>query len=127
MNTIIDYLYRDASNYKRWNTEIVSGEITQEDLDRIEAILFDGEYFVPHDVGLPEHRVVDDYRTDDDHCWFEWQTYDVDDVEFTSQPPTIDLTIDQLVSNFESVVKWDERGWMKCYPYKSYDEIDGFV
>lgn len=123
MNTIIEYLYRDASNYKRWNRVIIGGEMTQENLRRIEAKLFDCEYFVPHDVGLPEHRIVSDYRTDDDHCWFEWQTYD--DAELTSAPPTVDLTVDQLVSNFESVIQWDEYGWMNRYPYKSYNELLG--
>ena len=120
MNTIIEYLYRDASNYKQWNSVIVGGEITQEDLERIEAKLFEGEYFVPHDVGLPEHRITD-YRTDDDHCWFEWEVCDV--AELTEELPTIDMSAEELVRRFEQVSHWDETGWMNDYPYKSYEEL----
>ena len=37
MNTIIEYLYRDASNYKQWNKVVIRGELSSEQLERIEA------------------------------------------------------------------------------------------
>lgn len=120
MNTIIEYLYRDASNYKQWNKVVIRGELSSEQLERIEACL-DGEYFVPRSVGLPEFRITD-YRTDDDHCWFEWEVYD--EIELTEASPTVDISADELVERFERVSKWDETGWMNDYPYKSYDELD---
>ncbi len=121
MNTIIQYLYRDASNYKKWNEVIIRGELSSEQLERIEACLFDGEYFVPRSVGLPEVRITD-YRTDDDHCWFEWAVCDVE-MEFTEACPTVDMSADELVERFEQVSQWDETGWMNDYPYKSYAEL----
>jgi hypothetical protein len=51
MNTEINYLYRDASNYKFWGTFIVEGKIERSDLV---PYLFDSEWFVPQQVGL-EH------------------------------------------------------------------------
>lgn len=117
MNTIVQYLYRDASNYKKWNEVIIQGELSGEQLKRIEACLFDGEYFTPRSVGLPESRITD-YRTDDDHCWFEWGI-----AELTEAPPTIDMSAEELVKRFERISKWDETGWLDDYPYKSYEEL----
>ena len=119
MNTTIEYLYRDASNYKKWNRVVIRGELSSEQLERIEACL-DGDYFVPRSVGLPEHRITD-YRTDDDHCWFEWEVCDV--AELTEELPTIDMSAEELVRRFEQVSHWDETGWMNDYPYKSYEEL----
>jgi len=119
MNTTIQYLYRDASNYKKWNEVIIRGELSSEQLERIEACL-DGDYFVPRSVGLPEHRITD-YRTDDDHCWFEWWTFE--DAERTNEPPTVDITAEELVKRFEQVSQWDEDGWKDDYSYKSYAEL----
>lgn len=129
MNSKINYLYRDASNYKQYNSAIIKGEITAEDLARIAACM-DHEYFIPRQVGLPETRITD-YRTDDDHCWFEWEivTDDNDNiiveesVEFTDEEPDIDLTVEQLVANFEAVEEWDEESWKDDYEYKSYEEL----
>ena len=128
MNTKIKYLYRDASNYKSWNEVIISGEMTRDDVIRIQMCLFDGEYFVPRDVGLPETRIAD-YRTDDDHCWFEWELGEDDydgslfGFDLTNEPPTLQMTVDELVRNFESVKSWDETSWMNDYEYMSYDEL----
>ena len=126
MNTKICYLYRDASNYKRYNECVVRGEMTPEHLMRIEACLFEGEYFVPRCVGLPERR-IEEFRTDDDHCWFEWsisEDYDLNEsgVQLTDEPPT-DMTVEELVHNFETVREWDETSWMADYPYKSFGEV----
>ena len=132
MNSQITYLYRDGSNYKRYNTVIVKGKMTSAHLARIEKCLFDGEYFVPRSVGLPEERSTD-YRTDDDHCWFEWEIYqddatgeydlDYSGVELTDTEANVDLTVDELVANFEAVQQWDETGWMDDYDYRAYDEL----
>jgi len=127
MNTKIKYLYRDASNYKAWNEEIIAGEMTMDDVIRISHSLFEREYFIPRDVGLPETRITD-YRTDDDHCWFEWEMGVDDDgnlygFEITSKAPTVQMTVEELVKNFENVKSWDETSWMDDYEYMSYDEL----
>lgn len=68
LNTKIEYLYRDASNWKRWNTVIVKGVITTEQVGVIMDCLHDGEYFIPQQIGLPEVRF--ETQNEDDHCWF---------------------------------------------------------
>lgn len=128
MNTKILYLYRDASNYKAHNEAILAGEMTREHVRRITARMND-EYFIPRDVGLPEQRITD-YRTDDDHCWFEWELGESDDgelygFELTDETPTINMTVDELAQRFEAVQKWDETSWMENYEYRSYDELYG--
>lgn len=70
-NTCIEYLYRDASNWKTHNLAIIPGKITPEQIDRIMACLQqpDGT-FVPEKVGLPADRWVE-YDPDRDHRWCE--------------------------------------------------------
>jgi len=128
MNTRIDYLYRDASNYKAYNSVVLSGKMSAEDAERISKCLCDGTYFIPRDVGLPEIRVCG-YRTDDDHCWFEWEigvdkyTGEAFGFELTEDKPTVGIRVSELVKNFESVKKWNETSWMEDYEYKSYDQF----
>lgn len=104
MNTRIGYLYRDADNYKIHHDEVLRGEITQQQLATIVSCLDSGEYFIPHQVGLPDTRF--DSITDSDHPWFElnpgW------DFESTSDEPTIEMTVDELVALFQAAKdNWD--------------------
>ncbi len=96
-NTRVDYLYRDGSNYKMHSNEIVRGAITPEQVEQIKNSLIDGEYFYPADVGLPENRFEPSYEDDPD--WFEL-SFD-GNFEHTTQKATIDLTVEQLVNNFQ--------------------------
>jgi len=52
-NTQIDYLYRDASNYKAYPEidVIVEGDLTWSE---VKPALHMSEMFVPHDLDLPE-------------------------------------------------------------------------
>lgn len=56
MNTKIEYLYRDASNYKKINQVIVSGTFDEAQKESIQDCLSEGEYFIPRQVGFPEMR-----------------------------------------------------------------------
>lgn len=104
MNTEITYLYRDASNYKQLTTVVVVGEITPAQVDEIVACLFEGEYFVPSLVGLPENRF--ESWTEDDHPWFELCK---EDFASTERPATIELTADQLVEKFRAAKeRWND-------------------
>jgi len=109
-NTKIEYLYRDASNYKKTNTAIVKGHITQSQIKNIIDSL-DGYsksegygYFIPEQVCLPAER-FDDGPTEDDHCWFE---LDEEGFASTTQPPTVDISVKDLVSLF---IKAKNDGW----------------
>ena len=56
MNSRIDYLYRDASNYKRFGSVVVEGELLPADWEMIRSRLEMGELFVAEQVGLPSLR-----------------------------------------------------------------------
>jgi hypothetical protein len=47
------YRYRDANNFKVERTVLLQGSLSAVELDEINALLFDGEWFVPEQVGLP--------------------------------------------------------------------------
>lgn len=97
INTRVDYLYRDGSNYKMHSCEIVRGAITPEQIKQIEDSLIDGEYFYPSEVGLPENRFEDSCEGDPD--WFEMNC--TGNFAKTTEPPTVNITVEQLVENFK--------------------------
>lgn len=94
-NTLISYLYRDASNYKVHNTCVLRGEMTDEQNERIKSVLIDGEFFYPSQFGLPEEKFGD--VTADDVDFFEWQGF-----ELVDAPATVDMTPEQLVEAMEA-------------------------
>lgn len=103
-NTQIDYLYRDACNYKNWNTVVVKGEINKEQIEIIIDCLDGREFFIPSQVGLSESRF--DKWTEDDHCWFE---LDEGDFKLTDHDADVNMTVEELVSNFMKMKnKWDD-------------------
>lgn len=108
MNTRIDYMYRDADNYKQHEWLIVSGAPTQELTDRLEETLDDGEYFLPGRVGLtPLQSMMIDApnfgESGADHVWHE-----LTGISETESEPTRQLTFEELVLAFEKAV---EGGW----------------
>ena len=53
-NTLIEYMYRDASNYKKTNVAVLKGRISLGQIGLIESSLNDGEFFIPGQVGLQD-------------------------------------------------------------------------
>ena len=105
-NTKINYLYRDASNYKVSNMAIINGLLSQEDIQEIVSCLYDGDWFIPSLVGLPENRF--EKWTVDDHPWFELTDYGF---EPTDEPATVTITSAELLDNFRKLKDhWDEEG-----------------
>lgn len=108
MNTRINYMYRDASNYKSFNTAVVDGILSDTDCHAIYHCCDDDggqRYFIPHMVGLPEKTFEDYGQYDDDHPWFEIDQFFA---EGTNDAPTVDLTAKQLVENFRKMSgQWD--------------------
>jgi len=97
-NTRIDYLYRDADNYKRDNTCVVAGTITEEQKEAILDSLDDGEYFIPKLVGMPEKK-FDTYDPQADHPFFELGPASFN---HTDDDPTLELTVVELVERFRA-------------------------
>lgn len=104
MNTKIEYLYRDASNYKKINQVIVSGTFDEAQKESIRDCLFEGEYFIPRQVGFPEIRF--DKLTEDDQCWFELS---VENFSVMSLPAEIQMSVEDVVNAFLAAKdNWDD-------------------
>lgn len=106
VNTKVSYMYRDASNYKIFSEEIVSGSINEffgTEFDEValahfkQNCLIDGEYFYPTGVGLPDNNFQSDgyaaYADDPD--WSEFIGF-----EETKLPPTVKMSIGDLINAF---------------------------
>ena len=98
-NTKINYLYRDACNYKQPNEVVISGTFTEEQIDTIiNCLVMDGPnegFFIPSQIGFPEIRFNE--ITEDDHCWFELCK---ESFMQTNESPTIELTPSEVVEQF---------------------------
>ncbi len=102
--TKVTYIYRDASNYKFWGEFFVSGTFT---LAMVEEYLFDGEFFVPHEVGL-EH-LLDMPINQDDHYLHTFQTFEVvENVEVSK----VKCSASELVVQF---LEANRLGWFSSF------------
>jgi len=50
---VMEYLYRDADNYKAFGKILLSGNVTESYVAEIESFLNSGEFFVAEQVGIP--------------------------------------------------------------------------
>ena len=74
MNIRFNYLYRDASNYKKHNAEVFSNKanIPIAEIDTIiRSVLIDGEWFYNEKWGLPDLH-FNNWDEDIDHHWHEY-------------------------------------------------------
>ena len=103
MNTKIEYMYRDASNWKDWYAVVVKGKITTEQYDEIQDCL-DDEKFIAAQVGLAADGIRGYDVNEDDHPWYEMGA-----ISLTEEAPTVNITIDELVKRFkEAKGNWDD-------------------
>lgn len=111
MNTRIEYLYRDASNYKQFASVVLRGEITANEIHHIASCLDSGEYFIPAQVGLEElQRGMPSFPDPDtDHVWHELDTKT--GISLTEDEPTLDLDVHRCASMFTT--RWDVEAAMK--------------
>lgn len=95
--TRVEYLYRDASNYKFYGDFVVSGCLLKAEL---EPFLFDAEWFVPSEVGLP--HLLDLPMNEDDHWLHEF-------VEFVPTKKGLPICkASELIERFQTASR---RGW----------------
>lgn len=105
MNTRFDYMYRDASNYKKTAYVVFAGEISEEEKRKLAEHLDEGTYFIPEQVGLPNPRDEWWSHYDDDHVWNELDPEN--DIGLTDQPPSTEgRDVHAFVAEFLSV-EWD--------------------
>lgn len=107
MNTRIDYLYRDGDNYKFPQSEVLAGEISADQIRQIIDTLDEGEYFIPGQVGFNCGYAFGYAQNDSDHPWCEM---DECGFELTSEEPTLDLTVEEVVASFlRAKGNWDDN------------------
>jgi hypothetical protein len=100
MNTLITYQYKDAANYKEFNTVVISGLLSLKDIDEY---LYDKEFFIPSEIGLKDlqpKNLCSDY-----HIWHE-----ILDVSHTNEEATVvNITAEKVISNFRraSLEEWN--------------------
>lgn len=92
-NTRLNYLYRDASNYKTMNSVVLAGKMTDEQFAEMQECCEDHhEMFVPEQLGLD---LIRDWETTaDDHPWAELVDY-----EYTNVNDTV-TTVEELLELF---------------------------
>ena len=105
MNTRLEYLYRDGSNYKQHHEVVMQGGISEDDL---RPLLWEHEFFRPSAVGLPDlqHRFREQgyaFPNEDDHPWHE-----IESVAATEDPPTVDVTAAAFLSRMRAC---HVKGW----------------
>jgi len=99
MNTRFEYMYRDGQNYKQYNEVVIKGEFT---LDQLRPHLYEGEFFMPSEVGLDDLQEYP-YRNCD-HVWHQLVS-----AEPTEDAPTAEVDADELVAGFRKAgaLKWE--------------------
>ena len=98
MNTKLDYLYRDACNYKTFHEVIFKGDVEFSD---IALFLKDKTFFIPSEVGLKDLQELP--LSSDDHIWHE-----IESVSTTSEFPTIPINAHTLIGRFQCA---NENNW----------------
>ena len=103
MNIKFNYLYRDASNYKTFNSIIFPNPQNiplQELEEKITQNLIDHQYFMASKINIPEIFLSDEYGlSEDDHAWHEFE-----DIEMTDEIPNdkFKRNIHEFVENLKS-------------------------
>lgn len=99
IGTEIDYLYRDAGNYKFRGAIVVSGKVL---LEQLKPFLFDQTYFIPDAVGIK--RLIPTPMTQDDHELHEFVSFHEIDTD------RFEMRAEDLLIRFEFAAK---KGWFE--------------
>lgn len=90
--TAVEYLYRDASNYKAWGGVLLVGQFSATLEARVKAVLESETFFVAERVGLPDLREKllswsNGRSKEDDHEWHElWKLREATQVDMSEFP-----------------------------------------
>jgi hypothetical protein len=107
MFTELNYMYRDASNYKEGTTLYFEGAVTAEQRAAISAALDSGLYFIPDDVGLEELQSrLTSFPSEDDHVWHELESLNV--VKTLPADAVVEGPVEDMVETFRKV---GPHGW----------------
>jgi hypothetical protein len=95
----LEYFYRDSDNFKQWSHVTLHGEISMQEL---EACLYEGEFFIPRRVGLPD--LTPEMATASDHPW-----HILGRIEKTSNSNAL-IEAGELIARFklQSALNWGQ-------------------
>jgi len=102
MNTLVKYLYRDASNYKTTDHVIFRGTLTQQQISDIMAHCDERQYFIPGQVGMQDLQSRLGGLNDDDHAW-----HTLTEIAETDRCPTEERSAEAFYREFMATV-WDD-------------------
>src|SRR5512142_2646312 len=110
MNTLLNYLYRDADNYKEWGSIIFGGAITDNLRNRFVRGLEGAEFFIADQIRVPELFPDTWPIYVADHCWHEFS-----DFESIAEAPNdrFSRTIEEFVIEVERA---NADGWCDFDP-----------
>ncbi len=115
---VMEYLYRDANNFKAFGQLLLAGEIIDSNIVEIKSFLDSGAYFVAEQVDIPPlYSQLWEYsngQTIADHAYHEFI-----EIRSATNEETISLTewgdIATLLSKFQHVGQdWDCRQSIHC-------------
>lgn len=117
MNTVFKYLYRDASNYKEWGEVVFSG-VADDPNATIVRSLDSGEFFIAHQIRIPEVFPKTRPHYSDDHCWHEFES-----VEVTTAEPS-DAHGRTVLLFVNEMSRASVAGWAAFDPFERAHSID---
>ena len=91
-------MYRDASNYKKYNEVILSGSLK---IEQLLPFLKDKTFFIHSEIGLDD--LQGNEWSLDGHNWHE-----IESIQPTSKVPTVNIEAKRLLERFKVVCK---NGW----------------
>lgn len=99
-NVCVEYMYRDASNYKNWGEAILKssrdGSIDQLER-RVREALHDCEFFEAENAGIPS-LYFDNWILSQDHTWHTFMG-----LSTTTAEVTVDLEIEDFIGHLEKL------------------------
>lgn len=105
-NTMLDYLYRDANNFKQDESVVFAGALTIDQVNMLLSGTDDDNGFVPSAVGLDDlqPRTVDGWQAEADHPFHE-----IAHVSLVNRPPTTPQTAEEFLARFLAA-NWEKEG-----------------
>ena len=105
MNSRFGYIYRDASNWKKYGEVVFAGAPDEGLVQRLVATLDSGELFIAEQVRVPDLFFDDWPDEQEDHCWHEFHG-----LKATDQAPTDEFSrsIEEFVTECEDAAR---PGW----------------
>ena len=103
--TKVEYLYRDYGNWKFYGEFLLSGEF---DLEAARPFLFEGDKFIPREVGL---KSLTPKKTNEDDHWL----HEIVDTKFIAKTRAKPLMrSDEFM---QLLKKADAMGWLELCPW----------